>query len=161
MRLALLILMPLVTVGLLLAGAAFIIIGVMEQNEAEHTYVVGFVPGASCDDDNGLYLGTEDGVVWECAPSYYSGITGADVDLPGFTELQNQHIAGLASQLGQDGLTTAEQTEIQHNVNRIATGLPPEALPYGTDLLWGANRAWIGGLMVACALACFVLFLRI
>lgn len=72
-------------------------------------------------------------------------------------------MAGLAKDLGADGVSAAEQQRIQQLVDKFAATVPEAARPHydeGVSLgpLWGAGLAWTGvGVVVVCVLACFAI----
>jgi hypothetical protein len=147
MRVLLMILAVLGGVALFVGGTLFVLVGIAEQSDADGTYVVGFVPGADCDDAHELYLRVEDGSVLRCLPAGSSARLGR-VTLPGFTDEQDEQLAALLTRLAPDGLPAAEQRELQLGVDALAAAVPPEARPYGDRAVWGAGRAWLGAGMV-------------
>jgi hypothetical protein len=131
-------------------GVPSLLVGIAEQEHADEAYVVGYVPGAGCDDGHELYLRTEDGAVLDCVSAGISYGSGR-VSLPGFTDEQNERVEALTGRLAQDGLSEADQREIQLTVDGLAARVPPAARPYGDSSVWGAGRAWLGGGMIAVA----------
>lgn len=132
-------------------GGVSVLIGLAEQDHADEAYVVGYVPGAGCDDAHELYLRTEDGAILDCVSAGISFGSGR-ISLPGFTDEQNARVGTLNDQLGQDGLSVADQREIQFTVDKLAAAVPPAARPYGDQSVWGAARAWLGGALIATAI---------
>ncbi|WP_155058503.1 hypothetical protein [Streptomyces blattellae] len=144
-------------VGLAAAGLVFVPIGVLEQRSAGDMYEVAFQQvGDECSGGHELYLDIENGTPLDCVPSYVIG-GSPRVDLPGFTEAQNDEVARLGRQLGSEGLTDAEQHRIQNRIDEIAAAipdadrpLPDSATVWPADAgVWGARRAWLGGGMIA------------
>jgi hypothetical protein len=131
-------------------GVPSVLVGIAEQRHADEAYVVGYVPGAGCDDAHELYLRTEDGAVLDCVSAGISYGSGR-VSLPGFTDEQNERVDTLTGQLGQDGLTVADQREIQHTVDELAAKVPPAARPYGDSSVWGTGRIWLGVALITAA----------
>ncbi|MGK5553314.1 hypothetical protein ACSNOI_17015 [Actinomadura kijaniata] len=132
-----------------LAGAAlfavsvpFTLVGIAEKRHADRAYVVGFVPGDGCGDAHELYLHVDDGKPMDCVAPGMSG--SGRVRLPGFTTDQNDQVRTLAQRLGHDGLSAAEQREIQHRVDELAATVPPSKRPYGKQAVSGAGRIWLG-----------------
>ncbi len=122
--------------------------------------MVGFPPGASCDDAHELYLRVEDGSVLRRMPAGASAWLGR-VTLPGFTDEQDEQLAELLTRLAPDGLPAAEQREIQQRVDELAAAVPPEARPYGDRRVWGAGQAWPGAGMVVVAIIGVGAFVRL
>lgn len=134
-------------------GATSVLVGIAEQRHLDGAYVVGFVPGSGCGDPHELYLSVEDGEVLDCVQAGMGG--SGRVSLPGFTRAQNEQVQALAEERGQDGLSAADQREIQERVDRILATVPPSELPYHDQWTWGSNRAWLGAGMVAVAVLGF------
>ncbi|MQA11679.1 MAG: hypothetical protein GEU98_24645 [Pseudonocardiaceae bacterium] len=123
-------------------------------------YLVGFLPGAGCDDAHELYLRIEDGAVVDCVPA---GVTfgSGRVRLPGFTDAQNEQVRTLAERLGSSGLSAAEQREIQNRVDNLTAAVPSAERPYGDHAVSGADRTWLGVGMLVAALLGIVGFVRL
>ncbi|MER7011121.1 hypothetical protein ABT324_06820 [Saccharopolyspora sp. NPDC000359] len=142
MRLLLGILVAFGCVALTATAGVSVLVGIAEQRHADRAYVVGFVPGAGCDDGHELYLRTRDGAVLDCVTA---GLLGSRrVNLPGFTEEQEEQVEELVEDLGGDGLSVAEQAEVQGLVDRLVAQLPPEQRLYGEYEVWGSGRIWRG-----------------
>ncbi|MFE6612874.1 hypothetical protein [Amycolatopsis sp. NPDC057786] len=146
MRLVLAMLLVPVSVALVPLGVVFVLIGAAEQRHAENAYVVGFVPGAGCDDDHELYLSVKDGEHMDCVPA--GGFASGRVHLPGFTDAQNDQVDTLAEELGGDGLSAPDQREIQSLVDRLAPTVPPDRRLYHDQALWGTGRIRLGAGMI-------------
>jgi hypothetical protein len=135
-------------VALFAVGVPSVLVGIAEQRHADRAYVVGFVPGSRCGDDHELYLSVRDGEPLDCVSAGLSG--SGRVRLPGFTDAQDEQVETLAEQLGTDGLSAAEQREIQDRVDKLTATVPPSARPYRDQAVWGAGRAWLGaGMAIA------------
>lgn len=159
MRVVLMFLAALGCAGLFAVGVPFVLVGLAEQGHLDDAYVVGFVPGAGCDDGHELYLRVEDGAVLDCV---LSGVTSGSgrVSLPGFTDAQEEELAALAARFGADGLSAGERREIQSRVDAYAAEVPEERRPYGAEVVSGVGRIWLGGGMVLAALLGFVAVFR-
>jgi hypothetical protein len=144
-RLFLLCLAGIVSVGLVAFGGVGALVGFLDQRVADQTYVVQFKrPGDDCGGARQMYVDVTDGKTLACRPSYaLSGRSGTS--LSGFTEAQNDEVRALAEELGRDGLSAAEQREIQDRVDQILTTVPAAERPDRRPGLWGARQAWLCG----------------
>lgn len=152
MRILLMMLGAIGSVALFAVGVPMVLIGFAEQGHLDEAYVVGFVPGAGCDDGHELYLDVEDGAVLDCVPSGVTSGSGR-VSLPGFTDAQEEELAALAARFGVDGLAPGERQELQSLVDEFAATVPAEKRPYGDEAVSGTGRVWLGGGMIVAALA--------
>jgi hypothetical protein len=162
LRLLLACVAAIVSVGLVAFGGVSALAGFLDQREADRVYVVQFKrPGDECGAARRMHLDVTDGKPLSCRPGFTGAVGGyARNDLPGFAEAQNQEVLVLAERLGGDGLSTAEQRQIQDRVDQIAAGLPAAERPDRKPGLWGARQAWLGGgLAMAGAVGLVVLFL--
>jgi hypothetical protein len=150
MRMLVMFLALLGCVALFVIGVPSVLVGIAEQRHVDDAYVVGYVPGASCDDAHELYLRTEDAAILDCVSAGISFASGR-ISLPGFTDEQNARVETLKDQLGQDGLSGADRREIQDTVDQLAATVPPDVRPYGDQWVLGAGRAWLGGGMIVVA----------
>jgi hypothetical protein len=146
------------------AGATAIVVGIAEQHAAENTYVVGLSrPGADCG-SGAVGFDVSDGAVLSCELAGFPA--GSDVaDFPGFSDAQNQEVTDLAKQLGGDGLSTADQQQIQGLVDQFAATVPAAQRPHydegvSVEPLWGAGLAWVGAAALAVSVLVHVLVLR-
>lgn len=142
MRLVLVMLLVLASVMLVPFGVISVLIGTAEQHHIDNAYVVGFVPGAACDDDHELYLLVEDGELVDCVPA--GQFASGRINLPGFTDTQEDQVGGLVDTLGSDGLSSTDQREIQNLVDELAAAVPPEARLYHDEVVSGSDRVWLG-----------------
>jgi len=144
-RIVLMMLGAFVSVGLFSVGATSVLVGIAEEGTDDHVYDVVFVRDVEPCDENELYLSIEDGEALSCGV----GLSMATrVDLPGFTEAQNDEVGELADQLGIDGLTGAEQHQIQDRVDELLATVPRARRGDYHPGIWGARRAWLGLSMV-------------
>ncbi|QFU90974.1 hypothetical protein [Amycolatopsis sp. YIM 10] len=142
MRLLLAMLLIAVSMTLVPLGAVFVLVGSAEQHHLDNAYVVGFVPGADCDGDHELYLRIEDGELVDCVPA--GMFASGRINLPGFTDTQEDQVDDLVEALGEDGLSTTDQREIQHLVDQFAATVPREARPYHDEAVSGSDRTRLG-----------------
>ena len=163
MRVLLLCVATVISVGLVAFGAVNVLFGVLQQREADGVYVVQFKrPGDECGGSSQMHLDVTDGEPLGCRPGYAGVIGGwARNDLPGFTDAQNEEILALAEELGSDGLSTAEQRQIQDRVDQITATVPAAERPDRKPGLWGARLAWLGGAMVVVGILGMVVALRL
>ncbi|MFJ3102180.1 hypothetical protein [Streptomyces sp. NPDC086835] len=168
MRLFVAVLVALVGVGLAAVGLSFVLVGLLEQRSAADMYEVAFQQvGDECRGGHELHLDIENGAPLDCVPSYVIG-GSPRVDLPGFTEAQNDEVAALGGQLGSGGLTDAEQRLVQDRVDKIAATVPAADRPRPDSAtvwladagVWGARRAWLGGGMVVVGIVSTVAAMR-
>lgn len=147
LRLLLACLVAIVSVGLVAFGGVSALAGYLDQREADRVYVVQFKrPGDECGAARQMHLDVASGEPLSCRPGYAGVIGGyAMDDLPGFTDAQNDEILALAKSLGGDGLSTAEQGQIQDRVDQIAATVPAAERPDRKPGLWGARQAKLGG----------------
>ncbi|MCT2588070.1 hypothetical protein [Actinophytocola gossypii] len=132
---------------LLLGGGALVFVGFLEWSETSGKRSVEFAsPGDDCDAAR-LELNIEDGTRLTCTtgvPVPSSAFRG----LEGFSAAQNSEVLTLAADLGEDGLSEAEQQRIEDRVDEIAATLPPledeRILPGPT----GINRILLGVAML-------------
>ncbi|MEV0729747.1 hypothetical protein [Polymorphospora sp. NPDC050346] len=147
MRLLLACLVAIVSVGLVAFGGVSALAGFLDQRAADRVYVVQFKrPGDECGGARQLHLDVTDGKPLSCRPGY-AGVVGgyARNDLPGFADAQNEQVLALAEGLGGDGLSSAEQRQIQDRVDQILATVPAAERPDRKPGLWGARQAWLGG----------------
>ncbi|MFC0529719.1 hypothetical protein [Phytohabitans kaempferiae] len=151
MRLLLACLVAIVSVGLVAFGGVSALVGLLDQRAADRVYVVQFKrPGDDCGGARQMHLDVTTGKPLSCRPGYAGAIGGyARNDLPGFADADNEDVLALAETLGADGLSTAEQREIQDRVDQIVTTVPDAERPDREPGLWGARQAWLGGGLVA------------
>jgi hypothetical protein len=149
-RLFLLCVAGIVSVGLVAFGGVGALVGFLDQRVADQTYVVKFNrPGDECGGARQMHLDVADGKPLACRPGYAIGGSSRGT-LAGFTEAQNDEVRALAEELGGDGLSAADQREIQDRVDQILTTVPTAERPDRKPGLWGARQAWLcGGLAVA------------
>ncbi|MGN9793093.1 hypothetical protein ACTMTU_18630 [Streptomyces sp. OZ13] len=168
MRLLVAVLAALVGVGLAAFGLGFVLVGLLEQRSAGDMYQVAFQRvGNACRGGHELHLDIENGEPLDCVPSYVIG-GSPRVDLPGFTDAQNDEVAALGGQLGSGGLSDAEQRQIQDRVDKIAATVPAADRPRPDSAtvwladagVWGARRAWLGGGLVAVGVVSTVAAMR-
>ena len=117
MRLLLMLVAVLGSLVLFVGGALFVLVGIAEQHDADGTYVVGFLPGSSCDDAHELYLRVEDGSVLRCLPAGASAWLGR-VTLPGFSDEQDERLAELLTRLTPDGLSVLWPRRLPSRLSR-------------------------------------------
>ncbi|UJW36970.1 hypothetical protein L3Q67_45450 (plasmid) [Saccharothrix sp. AJ9571] len=141
-------------------GFLFVVVGWAEQHHIDSAYVVGFVPGADCGDGHELYLRVEDGAIVQCVQGGPGVFGSGAASLHGFTDTQNQELTRLAAELGSDGLSAAEQREIQQNVDEAAATVAPTNRPYGDQAVSGAHRMWLGAGMIVIGIAVVVAIYR-
>lgn len=161
MRLFLACVAAFVSVSLVAFGGVSVLVGLLNQREADGVYVVQFNrPGDECGGARQLHLNVTDGKPLACRPGY-AGVGGfARSDLPGFADAQNEEVRALAEKLGSDGLSAAEQRQLQDRVDQISATVPTAERPDRKPGLWGARLAWLGGGMaVAGILGLVALFL--
>jgi hypothetical protein len=145
--------------GLLLAApAAFVavIAGIGEQRAADHAYVVGFAHvHDNCGPDS-VTFDLVDGAPLGCEPAAIPMGGPSRASFPGFTDDQDRQVTELADQLGEDGLSPAEQQQIQRMVDGFAAKVPDSRRPHfdegvSVEPLWGAGLAWTGvAVLIAC-----------
>jgi hypothetical protein len=147
MRVLLLMLAAVVAVGMVAVGGVGALVGYLDQREADQTYTVEFTSvGADCGGAWQVHLDLADGKPLACRPGY-TGVVGSSPrdDFPGFSDEQNERVLALAASLGSDGISAADQGEIQALVDQTAAGVPDGQRPDRRPGLWGARQAWLGG----------------
>lgn len=133
------------------AGVAYLIVGIAEQNAINQTYVVGFAgPGDDCPRGE-AFFDESNGESLDCVQRGFTA--GGESELPGFTDKQNQTMVALASSLGVDGLSAAEQQEIQDLVDTYAASVPESKQPHYDEGvyffgLYGTKLAVLSGVFV-------------
>lgn len=149
--------------ALFVGGFVFAIVGFADQRVADHVYVVAYKhSGDDCGPER-LAFDVEDGAPLSCTAV---PMLDVDVDLPGFSETQNNDVESLAARLGSGGLSTADQQQIQSLVDRYAAGVPAEERPYPSRAfielygLWGARLGWLGVGMIGAAVVIYVVMRR-
>ena len=141
MRVLLALILALGSVALLVGGFVLGLIGFAELNADNQTYKVEFKnSGAECGQGT-LRLDLDDGSPLYCGVG--RPISPPDVSLPGFTQAQNQEVLSLARDLGNGGLSAADQREIQTLVDGFAATVPDAARPDHPSI-WDPNYAWLG-----------------
>ncbi|TCC64565.1 hypothetical protein E0H73_09275 [Kribbella pittospori] len=134
----------LVELALFAGGAVLAFSGFADQNAARYDYKVGFKhPGDDCG-NNELSVDVTTGDPLQC-------LSSGSGSLPGFSDEQQSEVVGLSKQLGEGGLTGAEQDQVQKRVDRIADSLPPDRRPQH-PWLWGWKLGVLGLLAVLTAL---------
>lgn len=169
MRILLAMVLALGGIGLMATGLPFVLIGVLEQRSAGDMYEVAFQRvGQECSGGHELHLDVDSGTPLDCVPSYFLG-GSPRVDLPGFTDAQNDEVAELGERLGGEGLTEAEQRRIQDRVDAFVAAvpdgdrpIPDSATVWPADAgVWGTRRVWLGigaaVLGVLAVVGCFLL----
>ncbi|HEX3788812.1 MAG TPA: hypothetical protein VHW44_13185 [Pseudonocardiaceae bacterium] len=151
------------SIGLFIAGLAFVFTGIEEQHVGDTSYVITFGhPGTDCDNPEAVLVDVDNGQPLFCAAEV-SGV-GSPINqtvlVPGFTRAQDDEITQLAGSLGANGLSVAAQHQIQDRVNQIAATVPPADRPGHGAFLWGTRRAWIGGSMILVGILGFYWIIR-
>jgi hypothetical protein len=145
--------------GVLLLGIACLITGVAQRGDVHDAYQIEFGrTGHTCNQYLDVHLSSDTGQPLDCTSLDTS--FGAGVAFSGFTAEQNEEIAALAKRLGSDGLTGAEQQQIQGRVSQLAATVPKDKQPYHYSGLWGAGLAWTGGGIIAAGLLLFATLRR-
>jgi hypothetical protein len=162
MRLLLACLAMFVCISAVAFGGVGALVGYLDQREADGFYVVQFKrPGDKCGSSRQMHLDVADGKPLGCRPGYAGFAGGSRGSLSGFSPAQNEEVRTLAEELGADGLSDAEQRQIQARVDQILTTVPAAERPDRKPGLWGARLAWLcGGMAVAgiLGIAAFFLF---
>ncbi|MFC6879396.1 MULTISPECIES: hypothetical protein [Actinomadura] len=159
MRALLSVLALLGTLGVVVFGGIFTLVGYLEQRRAHPPYKIEFVHGRGGCDEGPVHLNVEDGKQLSCIPSRFAGGWGYEGELPGFTAEQTDEVMALSESLGADGLSDADQRQIQQRVDQIAATVPPAQRPH-RPTIWGARRAWLGIGMIAVAITPAWMLLR-
>lgn len=135
---------------------AYLIVGLAEQNAMSQTYVVGFgAPGEDCPRGEAFFDETT-GKSLDCVQT--GGFGSGQASLPGFSDEQNQSMTTLAGELGADGLSAADQQEIQALVDTYAATVPASEQPHYDEGvyafgLYGTRLAVVSGAVGLLALA--------
>jgi hypothetical protein len=151
--------------GLALLGVISLGIGISQQVEYDHTYLVkSDYPGRDCKPGQVTFSVT-DGSVLSCSLKGVVQMGPVDADFPGFTKAQDQAVTALAKKLGEDRLYDEELAQVQERIDQITGTLPPESRPnyhHGLRIgsLWGKSLAWAGGAVVF-VIAVIGFFLRL
>lgn len=138
--------------ALVLVGLNCTITGLAQQADVNGAFDIHFgQPDETCDSGDFLYLNTETGEPLQCRVDDPEGIAvpwaagDGPPGMPYFTEQQDREgVLALARNLGADGLTEAEQEQVQEEVDAIAATLPDEEKPYNYSGLWGATLVFTG-----------------
>ncbi|ACU75990.1 hypothetical protein Caci_7161 [Catenulispora acidiphila DSM 44928] len=144
-------------IGLVAFGAVAGLAGILDQTAADRVYHVQFGhPGAGCDSKNTIGFDIDDGQALLCSASPN---TIGQTHGYGFSAAQNAEITDLATQLGTDGLSPADQQQVQQRVDQIVADLPHTRRPGHGALFWGARQAWIScGLVLGSLLSLVLLW---
>lgn len=135
---------------------AYLIVGIAEQNAISQTYVVGFgAPGEDCPRGE-AFFDKSTGESLDCVQAGAFGTSQAT--LPGFSDEQNERMNALAGELGADGLSEADQEEIQALVDTYAETVPASKQPHYDEGvyafgLYGTRLAVVSGVVGLLALA--------
>jgi len=146
----------LVGVFVVASSLAYVIVGIAEQNAMSQTYVVGFgAPGEDCPRGEAFFDKTT-GESLDCVQT--GGFGAGQASLPGFSDEQNQSMTALAGELGADGLSAADQQEIQALVDTYAATVPASKQPrYDEGVyafgLYGTRLVVVSGVVGLLALA--------
>ncbi|GAB2677634.1 hypothetical protein [Kribbella swartbergensis] len=133
-----------VLVGLFCGGLGLAFWGFADQHAARYTYKIGFKKAGDSCGNNDVSVDINTGVPLGCGTQAYNE---PNVDLPGFSSEQNDKVVSLSMQLGKDGFTDAERTQLQNEVDKIVASLPPERLPQH-PWWWGWKMGVVGLLMM-------------
>jgi len=134
--------------AMLFGGLFMTFWGFVDQYASHYTYKVGFKhPGDDCG-NNELAVDLTDGAPLECSSIGVPSYGTPKVDLPGFSDEQDDEVLQLSTQLGAGGFTAAEREQLQGKVDQIVASLPPERLPQ-RFWLWGWKLGTLGLMVLA------------
>jgi len=129
--------------GLFGGGLGVAFWGFADQYAAHYTYKVGFKhPGDDCG-NNELAVDLSTGEPLGCAPHGFQSLSSVRVELPGFSDQQNEDVLTLSRQLGAGGFTSAEREQLQRKVDQLVASLPADRLPKH-EWLWGWRLGVLG-----------------
>jgi hypothetical protein len=134
----------------LLVSFDFTTTGCAQSSDVRDRFTVRFThQNADCSDDETvfLYLDTATGQPMGCRLVGFA-LGGGDDGPKYFDYQQSEQVLALAARLGKDGLSDADQRQIQGLVDSIAARLPQARVPYQYTGLWGRGLS-LAGLVIA------------
>jgi hypothetical protein len=152
----------LVFLAVLLLGAGLLITGCAQRGDVDSYApfkIVFTSTGDDCTNDEyvAAYLDVDNGQQLTCGSGSFSPLLNVAGGIPGFSEAQDNEVFALARQLGEDGLSGADQTRIQQLVNQIDATVPQadRQQPPGYSGFWGTPMAVTGGVVIVLDLVFF------